>query len=188
MNQKLDIYLIRHSKPLIAPGICYGQLDCSVSDDYQEQLNKILTYFSDKKVTAIYSSPLIRCQKLADDLAKKLINDRVIYNEIFKEINFGDWEGKRWDDIARDDIDEWNENRLHFQFPSGETPYQFHERVLHGWNDLIESVSVVTAPKTIILVTHSGVICSLLCRHLELPLENVTDLKVEYASITSISL
>jgi alpha-ribazole phosphatase len=188
MSANLDIFLIRHSKPLIEAGTCYGQLDCPVCDDYPLQLAKVSDYFSDKKINAIYSSPLIRCRKLAEDLAKSLINKPIIYMDGFKEIHFGEWEGKRWDDIPRDKIDEWNEDRLHFQFPEGETPHQFHLRVYQAWSELITSASNIASPQKIVLVTHSGVIGSLLCRHFNIALENVTELKVHYASITHLRL
>lgn len=187
MIHTLDIYLIRHSKPSIESGVCYGHLDCPVSDDYQQQLQKISAYFSNKSIDAIYSSPLLRCSKLAEDLASQRVDAAVIYNESLKEINFGDWEGVKWHDIPRGKIDEWNENRLRFQFPNGETPEQFHSRVYQAWCEIIASARASGAKK-LLLVAHSGVICSLLCRHRAIPLENVTELKVDYASISKISV
>ncbi|GLS89641.1 alpha-ribazole phosphatase [Psychromonas marina] len=209
MNTQLNIYLIRHTKPLIATGTCYGQLDCPVSDDYEQQLAKISGCFKDKKITAIYSSPLQRCSLLAEDLAKVHLNkgatllqsnhaqasyvqsthkQSVIYDKRFKEINFGDWEGEKWNDIARIKIDEWNENRLYFEFPNGETPAHFHDRVLQAWSELITTNFLTQNPINILLVAHSGVICSTLSRYLELSLENVTELTVDYASISQITL
>ena len=186
MKPIIDIYLIRHTKPLIAAGVCYGQLDCPVGDDYQQQFAKVSRYFKDKRVNAVYSSPLQRCAKLAEDLAKSHINQPVIYNDAFKEINFGDWEGEKWDDIARVQIDAWNKNRLHFQFPNGETPAQFHERVFQAWTEFVASLPAVS--QNIIIVAHSGVICSLLCRQRDIPLEKMTELKVGYASISKITV
>lgn len=186
MKSPINIYLIRHTKPLIAPGVCYGQLDCPVGDDYQQQLATINAFFKDKKISAVYSSPLIRCRTLAEDLANNKTQQAVIYNDGFKEIFFGDWEGKRWNDIPRDKIDQWNVNRLDFQFPNGETPRKFHERVFQTWTEL--GTSLPATPRNIIIVTHSGVICSLLCRQRDIPLERMTELSVDYGSISKITL
>lgn len=186
-TKKLDIYLIRHTKPLIEPGTCYGQLDCPVADDYAVQLATIITYFEDIKLNAIYSSPLIRCSVLAEDIAKEVVDEPVIYDDRFKEINFGDWEGKKWNDIARDKIDEWNENRLSFCFPNGESPEIFHERVLQASIERLGFGIKENSAKSIVLVAHSGVICSLLCRHQDIPLENMTELNVDYASISKLT-
>ena len=188
MREKIDIYLIRHTKPLIEPGTCYGQTDCSVADDYSVKLLNIINYFEEIKIDAIYSSPLKRCAVLAEDLAKTQLNHPVIYDDRFKEINFGNWEGQKWDDIAREDIDNWNENRLSFRFPGGESPEIFHDRVLQASFDVLGIGKEKIAYKSIVLVAHSGVICSLLCRHLKLPLENMTELSVDYASISKITI
>ena len=186
-TKKLDIYLIRHTKPLIEPGTCYGQLDCPVADDYAVQLATIITYFEDIKLNAIYSSPLIRCSVLAEDIAKELVNKPVIYDDRLKEIHFGDWEGQSWNDIAREKIDEWNENRLSFCFPNGESPELFHDRVLQVSNEVLGLEKNNAVSKSIVVVAHSGVICSLLCRHRDIPLENMTELNVDYASISKLT-
>ena len=188
MTAKLDIYFIRHSKPLIEAGTCYGHLDCPVADDYEHQLAKIISYFEGIKINAIYSSPLIRCSVLAEDIAKEYVDEAIVYDNRLKEIHFGDWEGKKWNDIAREKIDEWNENRLSFCFPNGESPEIFHERVLQVSNEFFEFDTSNIILKSIVVVAHSGVICSLLCRHHGIPLEDMTELNVDYASISKISL
>ncbi|WP_022942726.1 alpha-ribazole phosphatase [Psychromonas hadalis] len=188
MSHKLDIYLIRHTKPLIKQGTCYGQLDCAVAEGYSQQLAKISNYFNHKKITAIYSSPLQRCALLAEDLAKQHINTTVIYKDNFKEINFGDWEGVKWDDIPRDKIDAWNEDRLNFQFPNGETPSQFYQRVVDTWSELIQVMQQADKPQKLLLVAHAGVIRALLCHCLHIPFQYATQLTIDYATISKISL
>lgn len=185
MNNKVTIHFIRHTQPLIPSGICYGQLDCDVGADYASQSARLTRYFNDKQTDAIYSSPLLRCARLAQELANAHVANNVIYNNDFKEIDFGDWEGKSWDCIPRTKIEEWNENRLHFQFPNGETPNSFNIRVMRAWFKLIESVK---KDEQIILVTHAGVIRSILCFYLNKAFQNTYDLSVNYASISEITL
>ena len=186
MSYQLEIYLIRHSEPLIEAGTCYGQLDCGLTDSYQQQLSKLSGYFNDKNISAIYSSPLQRCALLAEDLGKEHINDAVIYKEALKEIHFGEWEGIKWDEINRDEIDEWNNNRLHFQFPKGETPSQFHSRIIQFWSELISITQETNSPQKIILVTHAGVIRSILCHCLHIPFQHSLQLRIDYASVSKI--
>jgi len=186
MNYQLNLFLIRHTEPLIAPGVCYGQLDCDVADDYASQLSKIEAYFKDKKIHGIYSSPLRRCAQLAEDLAKQL-DSTVIYKTAFKEIHFGEWEGKNWDDIGRAQIDAWNDNRLHFQFPGGESPHLFIQRVLHEYALLqSEHLKHLSADKTLVLVAHAGVIRTILADILNLPFSDSLNLAVDKASISLI--
>jgi len=188
MSHKIEIYLIRHSEPLIEASTCYGQLDCGLTTSYFSQFKKISDYFKDKSISTIYSSPLQRCALLAEDLASRHIKDSVIYNDSLKEINFGDWEGIKWDDIARHQIDEWNNNRLDFQFPNGETPSQFHSRVIKCWSEFIKEAKKTDKPQKVLFVTHAGVIRSILCHCLHIPFQYSTQLRIDYATISKLQL
>jgi alpha-ribazole phosphatase len=188
VNNTLDIYLIRHTQPLIELGTCYGQLDCDVTADYVKQFEKISTYFKNKKINAIYSSPLLRCAKLAEDIASLHTPLSVIYKEDLKEINFGEWEGVKWDDIPCEKIDEWNSNRLDFQFPNGETPAFFHARVTRSLCELTNENQDNNTERKIVVVAHAGVIRSILCHYLHIPLAHSTQLSIDYASVSKISL
>lgn len=180
----LNVYFIRHTEPLIDSGTCYGQLDCTVANDYEDQLEKISDYFNTIAISTIYSSPLQRCALLAQDLATKHIKSTVNYKDALKEINFGNWEGVKWDDIARSSIDEWNENRLHFQFPNGETPTLFYQRVLRAWHKLLSVHIDKPMDESIIIVTHAGVIRTILAELTALPLAESFMLKIDKASIS----
>lgn len=184
MNNELEIYLVRHTEPLIETGVCYGQLDCALTDDYAQQLKKVCAYFNHKNITAIYSSPLQRCAQLAEDLALGAVSS-VIYKDTLKEINFGDWEGMRWADISRKKIDEWNNNRLHFCFPNGETPAQFTKRVLAGYLPLqFSTAHVQTQKRAIVIVTHAGVIRTILGHTLHLSASDCLNIKIDKPSIS----
>ena len=148
---------------------------------------KINDYFKHQEISAIYSSPLKRCALLCEDLSHKL-NLSVNFKDEFKEINFGAWEGVKWDDIPRSKIDEWNNNRLHFQFPMGESPSSFHERVIKAWSNLIDSLQQAELNGNIVLVAHAGVIRSILCHHLHIPFQHSTQLSISYASISKLTV
>lgn len=186
MTHNVALYLIRHTEPLIETGTCYGQLDCAVTDDYPSQSSNILAYFNNKTISTIYSSPLRRCAQLAEDLADQHSATEVIYEDAFKEINFGDWEGMKWDDIGRAQIELWNENRLHFEFPNGECPDLFRRRVLSTYARL-QSSSQSAADSAIVLVTHAGVIRTILSEILNLSFSDSLNLPVEKASISLIT-
>ena len=93
------LHLVRHPKPAIAPGICYGQLDISA-----ENVAAVATCLRDELPPGlpVWSSPLQRCRELASLLhPMPKIDDRLA------EMNFGDWEGRPWDSIPRAEIDAW---------------------------------------------------------------------------------
>lgn len=100
------LWLVRHAQPLVAPGVCYGALDLradpAATADSAQRLAAALP-----QRLRVSHSPLQRCEQLAHallalrpDLALKTAPDLV-------EFNFGCWEGRAWDAIARADIDAW---------------------------------------------------------------------------------
>lgn len=135
------VYLVRHTPPLIEPGICYGQLDVDCEDPapYVESLKRELP-----EGVPVYSSPLKRCVKLA-----KLIDSSFLIDDRLKEINFGNWEGQAWDQIPREELTAWAENIHDFSMPCGESPRQVLRRVLAFLDEL-------NLPE-VILITHAGV-------------------------------
>lgn len=168
----MRLYLIRHPKPLIESGVCYGRHDCpaedvlSVADGLLAELPLGLV---------VWSSPLRRCRELAERLhPRPIIDDRLA------EMHFGDWEGRRWDDIPRPELDAWAADVAGYAPPGGESPRQLQRRAL----DFVESLEVPEA----IIVTHAGVIRTLLAHWQGLPPGRWTELSFAYGSCTVIDI
>jgi len=142
----LTLYLVRHPRPLIAPGVCYGQLDvvaenpAPIVDRLRRELPAGLP---------VWSSPLQRCRTLAEALhAAPHIDARLM------EMDFGTWEGRPWDEIARAELDAWAADIDGYAPPGGEAPRQLQQRVLACVDELPAGAHL--------LVTHAGVIRALL--------------------------
>jgi broad specificity phosphatase PhoE len=70
---KATIYLIRHGEVYNPNNILYGRLPgYGLSDHGQEQLLETADYLSDKTITAIYTSPLLRARQSAEILQRIL--------------------------------------------------------------------------------------------------------------------
>src|SRR4028118_1276170 len=63
----MEIYLIRHTTPLIEKGICYGQSDIPLADSFESEW-EIIRQQLPKEMDCIYTSPLKRCWQLARKL------------------------------------------------------------------------------------------------------------------------
>lgn len=144
------LYLVRHLQPDIENGICYGWTDVPVQID-EAAVKGIATELGE--VRAIHSSSLFRCRNLAQGLASHLDLD-VYISEDLRELNFGDWEMKRWDDIGAKALDEWIESGYE-AIHSGESLTEFDFRVSRWAKKLDNHVDIA-------VVTHAGVIRSLL--------------------------
>lgn len=168
----MRLYLIRHPKPVIAPGLCYGRHDCPAEGVAEAALALRATLPAG---LPLWSSPLIRCRTLAEHLhAHPVIDDRLA------EMHFGDWEGRPWDDIPRAELDAWAADVAGYAPPGGESPRDLQRRAL----DFVASLAVPEA----VIVTHAGVIRSLLAHWQGLPAAAWPQLVFAYGSRTTVDI
>ena len=60
------------------------------------------------------------------------------------ELDFGEWEGKRWDDIPRGDLGRWAADPMGFRPPGGESGAELVARVTDFCGGLAEDCVVVS--------------------------------------------
>ncbi len=148
----MDIYLIRHTTPLVAKGVCYGQTDLDVTETFITEANIIKAHLP-STIQQVYSSPLQRCTKLAAYLFPE---KNIQMQNALMEINCGSWEMKRWDDIPREDIEPWMKDFVNIRTPKGENYFDLYNRV----KTVFEDISLKPLPAAI--VAHGGVLRSIL--------------------------
>ena len=170
----MQVFLIRHPRPLVEPGLCYGRLDVDCDDPLPVAARLRLP-----PDTTIFSSPLRRARRLAEAL-----DPCVRLDARLSEIDFGDWEGRRWDDIDRDAIDDWAADVLNFTPPGGESVADLQRRVI----DFAGEIKATVAGPRVALVTHAGVIRALLGHWRGLPVAEWTQLKCDFGSLTEVNL
>ncbi|HEY9005009.1 MAG TPA: alpha-ribazole phosphatase [Ohtaekwangia sp.] len=150
----MELYVIRHTTPDVAKGICYGQSDIPVLHTFTEEAGRVLLKLP-ATVDVIYTSPLLRCMQLAKTLAEsKQVN--LLTDSRLKELNFGNWELKAWNDIEQDSLMHWMNNYVEVCVPNGESYAQLAARV----EDFLKFIRD-QKHKTAAIVTHGGVIKSL---------------------------
>lgn len=82
-----------------------------------------------------------------------------------REMHFGDWQGKTYDDLKEDlNYQAWVEDLRSIAPPNGESFAQFAERVEGGWA-IIRNEILKMDSKTTAIVTHGGVIRYLLMKY-----------------------
>lgn len=172
----MQIFLIRHPRPLIDAGVCYGRLDidCTDAQHVAARLRPLLP-----EGTPVISSPLRRAWKLAEALDPQARIDARL-----TEIDFGEWEGQTWNDIGRDSIDAWAADVLNFCPPGGESAARLQQRAI----EFADSLAGSLVNSRIALVTHAGVMRALLGHWRQLPLAEWTQLKFEFGGMTEIGI
>jgi alpha-ribazole phosphatase len=147
----MEIYLIRHTRPNVGQGICYGQTDLNVVDSFEEEAAVIKNCLPDD-IVQVYSSPLTRCRRLAENLFQQPIQ----YFDDLMELDCGSWEMQHWDDIPRVQLQPWMENIVHTKVPGGESYHDMFVRVARRYE------IIAGAAKPAAIVAHGGVLRSIL--------------------------
>ncbi len=170
----MEIYLIRHTTPDIEKGICYGQSDLNLKGNYTEEFETVLNQIQTKKDFKVISSPLKRCALLA-----KHFSNNIILDNRLKELNFGDWELKAWNDIPEKDINPWMTDFVNVAVPNGESYVQLASRVHAFFEDNIHSEN----NQNLIIVSHAGPIRVILSMLLKLQLKDSFSIKINYGDV-----
>jgi broad specificity phosphatase PhoE len=141
-----QIYLIRHAEPE-GSGTFLGQADPPLAPSALHGVSQILSAL---RVEAVYLSPLRRARETASCLQCA----NVIVLPELREIDFGQWTGKTWEeievqwpDLAHQKLDKWEDVTT----PGGEKWTDFLERVRLAWNRICQG------PFPTAVVAHAGV-------------------------------
>lgn len=178
MSAEFSCYIVRHTSVGVAPNVCYGQLDVPLSGDFDQEKTRVRSGVF-KTPEIVLSSPLYRCSKLAEYLA----HDQVVrYDDRLKELSFGSWEGKNWGDLDPKETETWMQDFVNNHPPKGESFYDLYQRVESFWTDLLE------LNQDVLIVTHQGVIKSLLACLTGADLKYAIRFKVSYGGITHITV
>ncbi len=150
-----NIYLVRHCESegnLIK--VFQGHLDTNVTENGQKQLDALSERFKNKKLDAIYSSPLKRTIATAKAI-NKYHNLPVIIDEQVIEINGGELEGVSWRDIHKNYshlAQLWIEDISNFATEKGDIVAEVASR---GFN-AIKKIAKDNVGKTVAIATHGG--------------------------------
>jgi alpha-ribazole phosphatase len=177
----MEIYVIRHTAPDIAKGVCYGYTDIPLLPSFAQETEAILSAVP-HTIQAIYTSPLSRCKRLADILSE-VTNVSSIEDARLKELNFGNWEMQRWDDIDSALLMRWMSNYEQECCPGGESYRQLVERV----GDFLKTISL-RGHHRVAIVTHGGVIKAMHALINRLSLKDAMARHAAYGEITVFNL
>ena len=130
----MKLWLVRHAQPLIAPAVCYGASDVAADASATLQAAQALARTLPAGV-ALVSSPLQRCERLAQCLRGLRPDLTYTTDARLAEMNFGCWEGQRWDAIAQADYDAWVADFAEHRFGGQESVSEFMRRVTCAWDE-----------------------------------------------------
>ncbi len=145
----MKLLLIRHTSVDVPKGVCYGQTDVPLADSFEYEALNVKEKLSKYDIDVAYTSPLTRCRKLADSCGWK----NAIVDERLMEMNFGEWEMKRYDEISDPRLQYWYEDFMNVAATGGESSMMQRDRFL----DFLKSLDPGDN-KTVAVFTHGGIL------------------------------
>ncbi len=149
----MNLILVRHTRVDVPPGTCYGQTDVGVADSFEQEAAQTKAaldgLWNDGRPDTAFTSPLTRARLLADYCG---FPDAIVDRRLM-EMNMGDWEMQRYDDITDPYLQQWYDDYLHLPTPHGESfPIQC-KRVATFLDALKDG-----GHSRVVVFTHAGVI------------------------------
>jgi len=147
------LILIRHGETdYTSQGRYCGFSDPSLNEKGVKQSEKLAIRLKEARVDKVYSSDLKRAYESAKIIFK---NNPIKEIADFREMNFGLFEGLRYEEIIKvypKLYREWINNPLRVKIPSGEGLVELEKRV----KERLSFIFSQDAGKTIALVSHGG--------------------------------
>lgn len=160
MSASRRLWLVRHARPLVEPGLCYGSSDLPADAADTERAASELAAVLPSNATLLMSG-LQRAQQLAralhalrPELAPPVSDPRL------NEMDFGRFELCRWDAIERVEFDAWTNDFYAHRFGGRESVAELLARVGQALRDTVQGHSSAGMPdsRDRVWFTHAGVI------------------------------
>jgi broad specificity phosphatase PhoE len=181
------IYLVRHGETAFnRDGRGLGRSDVALTDLGERQAEAVGRAFSGVPVAHIYSSPLVRARRVAEEIGR-VAEVPVETREELTEMDVGETEGFDFAHMRAafpEFIRAWaGPQAVDIPLPGGESLREVAARLAA----LAAGLRGV-ADGGIVIASHNFVIKALLCSLLDVPLENFRAFQVDLASISELSV
>lgn len=187
MGKNTEVIFIRHGETdFNRARLYFGHLDPDLNETGIEQLRKAKILFEkrEKMPDVVFSSDLKRCSQSMEILE---IDEEIekILTEDLREINFGIFEGKTYEEIKSEypeKVEKMINDWRNFKADRGESINEMMLRVAEKMNEIINQYR----NKKILVVAHAGVIQALISYYLFGNLDGYWKFKINNGSITKL--
>lgn len=156
------IILVRHGETAWnSEGRFQGRIDVELNGVGRRQAEAVAKVLSDEEIDMIYCSPLSRAGETAETIAK-YHSIEVKPEEGFIEIDHGQWEGLRREDVIRrngDKYNQWFEHPEKAKMPGGEGLADIRKRASEALGRIIHKHK----DQAILIVAHDAINKVLIC-------------------------
>lgn len=186
------LLLVRHAHTDMAGRFC-GHSDPELSNAGRQQLPELIVQLRQWPLSRVYASDLKRAvqtaegvismQNVTQDITQNILP--VQLRPALREIYFGEWEGRSWDEIEAADpatAAAWLKGYPHVAPPQGEPFPDFQQRV----RDELAALAAAAEDEVAAAVTHAGFIRTALSLISKAPIAFIA--KIDYGSVTKLQL
>lgn len=153
-----------------------------LNENGQRQAAELAERLGQQPISAIYSSPLVRCMETAQPLAEALGLD-VIVEEGILEVDYGEWCGENLKELSK--TPDWQLVQIYpggFRFPGGETLREVQSRVV----TTLERIRAQHEGEAVAIFAHGDILRTSLAYYLGAPLDLFQRIHVATASVSVI--
>lgn len=176
------LHLVRHPPVVKAwQNRCYGHSDPGLSREGVAMVAPLVDQLTALNPDIIIHSDMKRTRAIAQPLARRL-GLRCIAEPLWRERNFGTWEGQSWNSIYRATgkaMDGMIDEPDHFRPGGGETTADLAQRVR-------QALVLLSHTERIVIISHGGSIACAVAMHRSTPLQHLAPLVPSTGSITTI--
>jgi alpha-ribazole phosphatase/probable phosphoglycerate mutase len=177
-----EVWLIRHGETAAEyRGRCYGSSDVELSETGIRQMQAVAAALTDARLSAVYCSPRTRCRTGAQLIAAvHACPVRAV--SALRELDFGEFEGRTYDEIASTHPDiykQWMQTPTEVRFPGGEGFAEMRDRVLA----VMEQLRRQNTASSFAVVAHGGVNRIVLADALGIPAAKIFRIGQKYAAM-----
>lgn len=150
----MKLVLVRHTAVDVPPGVCYGQTDVGLKSTFPQEAEAVRSRLRGRRFDAVFTSPLSRCVRLA----RACGYTGATPDPRLMEMNFGQWEMRRWDEITDPRLAEWYERWETVTPTSGESFTDQRRRV----DSFLSSLRATPGLNSALAFTHGGVMMQIM--------------------------
>ena len=169
------VHLLRHGTPVGGRMYRGNLFDDPLTKEGWDQMKSSV---ADLSFDNIATSPMQRCSEFAAYISKKSkIPCSII--EDFREIGFGDWQGKTSHQIGEEIVERFKNDPINNPINNAENLYDFQKRVIKSYLEILNNLN----PKNkLLIIAHAGVIRIIKSYILKLPIEKMFTMNIKSGS------
>jgi len=179
------VYLMRHGEVQNGGEKRYnGHIDIDITEQGVTQMQRLADMLSEKPLSAIYTSDLIRAARGAEIIAERKGLSYTRVREL-RERSVGAWEGLTAEEIKErypEEYAAWRSDFLNYRPPRGECLLDVRDRILPVYRDLVDR----HAGQEIAVLLHGGVNRIILADALGLNIRNLFRIDQSFGALNII--